>query len=64
MSCAIRFEPCMADQVRLNRLVKETGVTESEAIASLIHSFFARKGVKNPSRVSRSSRRVSRAVKV
>jgi hypothetical protein len=40
----------MADQVRLGHLVKDTGASEGEAIASLVHSFFDRMGVKNPSK--------------
>jgi hypothetical protein len=43
-------KPCVADQVRLGHLVKDTGASEGEAIASLIHAFFARMGVKNPSK--------------
>jgi hypothetical protein len=57
-------KPCVADQVRLGHLVKDTGASEGEAIASLIHSFFARKGVKNLSRSTLSGCRVSCARRV
>jgi hypothetical protein len=57
-------KPCVADQVRLGHLVKDTGASEGEAIASLIHSFFARRGVKNLSRSTLSGCRASCARRV
>jgi hypothetical protein len=51
-------KPCAADRVRLGRLVEDTGVSEGKAIASLVHAFFDRQGVKNPSGSARRSRSV------
>ena len=48
-------QPTAADSVRLSKLVAKTGKDEGAAIASLVHSFFARRGVKNPSRRANST---------
>ena len=42
------IELSLADQVRLNKVMNETGYDAERIIMSLIHDFFCHKGVKNP----------------
>lgn len=56
--------PDFADHVRLERAARDMGCEPSEVAARIVHAFFARKGVKNPSRRARVRRAGSAAVGV
>ena len=53
-----------ADRVRYAEVANELGLDGDKLIKTLIHDFFARMGVKNPSRTSTIRRKFHNARKV
>lgn len=51
-----------SDRVRLAHVRSEVGGDDASVLRSLVHDFFARKGVNNPMRRDRSKRRISVAI--
>lgn len=49
-----RLKLSLADQVRLQKLIAETGENESLLVTRLVHDFFAGRGVKNPLRKAKT----------
>ncbi len=53
-----------ADQVRFTQAIADTGLTEDDLVKVLVRDFFARMGVKNPTRRTPSPRKICRSRRV
>lgn len=53
-----------ADKVRFTQAIADTGLTEDDLVKVLVRDFFARMGVKNPTRRTLSPRKIYRSRRV
>lgn len=53
-----------ADRVRFSEVASKLGIDGEELVKVLLHDFFSRKGVKNPSKESKNTRKFQHTQRV